>query len=57
VGSEEGRKCGAISIRGGVVGVAAVRAAGGGGGARSGFRRKKTAGRLTGWARLSVRGR
>jgi hypothetical protein len=31
--------------------------AGGGSGDRSGFRRKKTAGRLTGRARLSVRGR
>jgi hypothetical protein len=30
---------------------------GGGGGAQSGFRRKKTTGRLTGQAHLSVRGR
>jgi hypothetical protein len=37
--------------------VVAARVGGGGGGAQSGFRRKKTAGRLTGWARLSVRGR
>jgi hypothetical protein len=52
VGSEEGGKCGAVSGRG-VVGAAAARV-GGGGGSRSGFRRKKTAGRLTGQARLSV---
>jgi hypothetical protein len=37
--------------------VVAAHAGGGGGGARSGFRRKKTASRLTVWARLSVRGR
>jgi hypothetical protein len=55
VGSEEGGKCGAVSGRG-VVGAAAARV-GGGGGSRSCFRRKKTAGRLTGQARLSVRGR
>jgi hypothetical protein len=42
VGSEGEGKCGAISGRGGVGG--AVGARGGGGGARSGFRRKKTAG-------------
>jgi hypothetical protein len=55
--SEEGGKCGAISGRGGVIGSAAAHVGGGGSGAQSGFRRKKTAGRLTGWARLSVRGR
>jgi hypothetical protein len=37
--------------------VATAHAGGVGGGARSGFRRKKTAGRLTVWAHLSVRGR
>jgi hypothetical protein len=46
VGSEEG----------GVIGAAAAHA-GGGGGDRLGFRRKKTARRLTGRARLSVRKR
>jgi hypothetical protein len=46
-----------VSGRGGVIGAAAARVGGGNGGARSGFRRKKTAGRLTGQARLSVRGR
>jgi hypothetical protein len=45
VGCEEGGKCDAISGRGGVVGAAAAHMGGGG---RSGFRRKKTAGRLTG---------
>jgi hypothetical protein len=37
-------KCGAISGRGGVVGVAGARGGGGSGSAQSGFRRKKTAG-------------
>jgi hypothetical protein len=37
-------KCGAVSGRGGVVGVAGARGGGGGGGAQSGFQRKKTAG-------------
>jgi hypothetical protein len=37
-------KCGAVSGRGGVVGAAGAHGEGGGGGARSGFRRKKTAG-------------
>jgi hypothetical protein len=37
-------KCGAVSRRGGVVGATGARGGGGGGGARSGFRRKKTAG-------------
>jgi hypothetical protein len=49
VGSEEGGKCGAIFWRGGAV-RAATACAGGGTGGRSGFRRKKTVGRLTGWA-------
>jgi hypothetical protein len=44
VGSEEGAKCGAVSGRGGVIGVAGVHGGGGGGGAQLGFRRKKTAG-------------
>jgi hypothetical protein len=35
-------KCGAISGRGGVIGVAGARRGSGGGGARSGFWRKKT---------------
>jgi hypothetical protein len=44
VGSEEGGgECGAVSGRGGVIGVAAVHT-GGGGGARSGFWRKKKVG-------------
>jgi hypothetical protein len=37
-------KCCTVSDRGGVVGAAGARGGGGGGGARSGFRRKKTAG-------------
>jgi hypothetical protein len=41
-------KCGAVSGRGGVIGAVGVRGGGGSGGARSGFRRKKTAG-LTDW--------
>jgi hypothetical protein len=45
VGCEEGGKYGAISGRGGVVGAATAHMGGGG---RSGFWRKKTAGRLTG---------
>jgi hypothetical protein len=57
VGSEEGAKCSAVFGRGGVIGAVAASVGGGGGGARSGFRRKKTAGRLTGRARLSVRRR
>jgi hypothetical protein len=56
VGSEETGNCGAISRRGGVIREVAAHAGGGGGG-QSGFRRKKTAGRLTGRACLSVRGR
>jgi hypothetical protein len=44
VGSEGDGKCGAISRSGGVVGATGARGGGGGGGARSGFRRKKTAG-------------
>jgi hypothetical protein len=56
VGSEEGEKCGTDSLRGGVVG-AAVAHTGGGGSGRSGFRRKKRAGRLTGRAHLLVKGR
>jgi hypothetical protein len=55
-GNEEGGKCGTISERGGVHGVAAVCAIGGGGG-RSGFKWKETAGRLIWQAHLSVRGR
>jgi hypothetical protein len=37
-------KCGTVSRRGGVIGAAGARGEGGSGGARSGFRRKKTAG-------------
>jgi hypothetical protein len=44
VGSEEGAKCSAVFGRGGVIGAVAASVGGGGGGARSGFRRKKTAG-------------
>jgi hypothetical protein len=44
VESEEGAKCGTISGRGGPIRAAGVYGGGGSGGARSGFRRKKTAG-------------
>jgi hypothetical protein len=50
-------KCGAVSGRGGVIGVAGARGGGGGGGAQSGFRRKKTAGLTDRVGPLSVRGR
>jgi hypothetical protein len=57
VGSEEGAKCGAVSRRGGVVGVVAACTGGGDSGIRSGFRRKKTTDRLIGRAHLLVRRR
>jgi hypothetical protein len=50
-------KCSTISGRGGFVGAAGAHGGGGGGGARSGFRRKKTAGLTDRVGHLSVRGR
>jgi hypothetical protein len=54
---KRGEKCGTVSRREGVIGASTAHVGSGGGGARLGFRRKKMAGRLTGWARLSVKGR
>jgi hypothetical protein len=56
-GVKRGAKYGAIFGRGWVIEAAGACRGGGGGGARSGFWRRKTASRLTGWAHLSVRGR
>jgi hypothetical protein len=57
VGSEEGENAAPFPREEGSSGRRAARAGGGGGSAQSGFRRKKTVGRMTGRAHLSVRGR